>query len=130
MKTLRIRWQRLLDEAAGTCGRCAVTEGELEKAVAELRESLSPSGIDVVLEKDSLDFDAFMKDPSQSNRIWIDGRPLEEWLEAQPGQSPCCGPCGDEECRTIELEGERHEAIPESLIVKAGLLAASRLGSI
>lgn len=128
MTTLKIRWQRLLDRAGGTCERCGITEVEIEKAVAALKESLSPFGIDVILEKDFLDFDAFIKDPSQSNRIWIDGRPLEEWLEASAGQSPCCRPCGDAECRTIEFEGKRHEAVPESLILKAGLLAASRLG--
>ena len=65
--------------------------------------------------------------PSESNRIWIAGQPLERWLEGSAGSSPCCSVCGDAECRTVELGGETFETIPERLIVKATLLAAAEL---
>ena len=60
-----------------------------------------------------------------SNRIWIAGKPIEEWLEGTVGSSRCCSVCGDSECRTVEVRGTTFEAIPEQLILKAALLAAS-----
>ena len=127
MKTLTIRWQRLVDERGQTCQRCASTEKEVEKALDNLKQSLARLGIEVTLEKAALDPLLFIKDPSESNRIWIGQRPLEEWLNAEVGQSYCCGPCGVAECRTVEVEGQTYETIPAGLIIKAGLLAASRL---
>lgn len=59
--------------------------------------------------------------------LWIDGKPMEEWLGATAGSSPCCEVCGDLPCRTMELDGQTFEVIPEELIVKAGIIAASGL---
>ncbi|MBL7156519.1 MAG: DUF2703 domain-containing protein, partial [Candidatus Omnitrophica bacterium] len=41
MRTLTIKWQRLLSEGE-TCPRCGSTEKEVEKAVSMLRKSLAP----------------------------------------------------------------------------------------
>jgi len=122
-KTIHIHWQRLLD-GGETCQRCGATETAVEEACRRLQEALGPWGVRVVLEKTTLDPAAFARDPQQSNLITLNGRPLEEWLQASTGQSPCCGPCGDNECRTLELNGQVYEAIPAELIVQAGLLAA------
>lgn len=127
MKTLVIKWQRLLDEGGQTCPRCGLTEGEVDSACQSLKQALAPLGIEVVLEKRSLVLGEFIKDPLQSNRILIDGRPIEEWLGAKVGQSKCCDVCGDSECRTVEIENYKYETIPASLIIKAGLMAASRI---
>ena len=128
MKTLKIKWQRLLiDENGQTCPRCSSTERELEKASHTLKQSLAPLGIEVTLEKKVLDPATFAKDVSESNRIWIDGRPLEEWLGAKVGQSLCCEACGDAECRTVEVGGQIYETVSADLIIKASLLAASQL---
>ncbi|HEX9171468.1 MAG TPA: DUF2703 domain-containing protein, partial [Telluria sp.] len=70
--------------------------------------------------------DAFKAMPSESNRIWIAGRSIEEWLNASVGKSTCCSACGDSECRTLEIEKQTFETIPEELILKAALLAASQ----
>jgi hypothetical protein len=78
------------------------------------------------VEKNALDIQEVTRDPSQSNRIWIDGRPLEKWLGAKVGKSPCCGPCQGLECRTLEAGGASHETIPAELIIKGGLLAVQR----
>jgi len=128
MKTLTIRWQRLVSEGE-TCPRCGATEKEMDKALQTLGQSLNPLGIKVALEKQELKPDEFQKDPLQSNRIWVEGRSLEEWLGLKVGQTPCCKTCGDAECRTVEAAGQVYESIPAELIVKAGLLAASRLVS-
>lgn len=126
MKPITITWQRLVDNQEQTCPRCGDTEGELDKAVRFLNKTLAPAGVHFELEKKALPFDEVALDPSQSNRIWINGRPLEEWLKANVGQSPCCGPCRDLECRTLEVAGTVHETIPADLIIKAALLAVQQ----
>jgi hypothetical protein len=126
MKTLKIQWQRLVIDNQ-TCPRCGATEDEVNKAIQSLKQSLSPMGIEVVLEKRAIQQADFEKNPSQSNLILIGERPLEDWLQARTGQSPCCGPCGDAECRTIEAQGKIYETIPAELIIKAGHIAAGQL---
>jgi len=128
MTTLSIHWQRLLSQGQ-TCPRCGSTEAELDRAVAILRQSLTPLGIEVLLEKGELSVSEFKQDTLQSNSIRINDRRLEDWLGARSGQSQCCDICGPNDCRTLEFEDEILEVVPADLIVKAGLLAvAQRLG--
>lgn len=127
MKTLTIRWQRLVNEAGQTCNRCKDTGETIETAFKKLQKALAELGIQASLESETIDFIAFRKDPVQSNRIWISGRPLEEWLGAAVGQSRCCSVCGDSECRTLLIGKNTFETIPEELIIRAGLLAAAEL---
>ena len=127
MKVLQIRWQRLVDKQGRTCDRCGTTETSVEDAFQTLKRSLKELDIEVVLEKKALSPSAFSKDPLESNRIWIAGKPIEEWLSATIGKSQCCSTCGDSECRAIIIDGKTYEAIPAELIVKAGLLAATQL---
>ena len=133
-KTMIINWQRLVDEKGKTCERCGATRTEVQKAYQNLKQSLKLIGINVVLEEKDLDVKTCAKDISQSNRIWIGERALEEWLGAKVGKSLCdlcCDELGDEiECRTIIFEGNTYEVIPENLIIKAGLIAASHLVTI
>lgn len=124
MKKLIIRWRRLIDNNR-TCSRCEGTEKEIEKAYKKLKEAFSPIGIEVVLDKTELRMDEFKINPLNSNQIWINNKPLEEWLNADVGQSQCCDVCGDEECRTLKFSGKNYEIIPEALIIKACLLAAA-----
>lgn len=125
MKTLKVKWQRLVSDGQ-TCPRCGSTEEELEKAISTLKQSLSPLGMEVVVEKEELSVSEFKKDPLRSNQIWLNDRPLEDWIGGKVGQSPCCDVCGPSECRTVGVGGEVYEAIPADLIIKAGLLAASQ----
>lgn len=126
MKTLPILWKRLVDEGE-TCPRCGSTQQSVTTAVAKLESALAPLGIRPVLETQAIDAAAFRIAPAESNRIWIGGKPMEEWLGARAGNSPCCEVCGDLPCRTMEVDGRTYEAIPEDLIVKAAMVAASRL---
>jgi hypothetical protein len=130
MPELRILWQRLVDDAGNTCERCRNTQLELDHAVQTLKQALSPLGLKPILEEGSLDARKFASDPSQSNRIWINGRALEEWIGGEVGMSPCCTTvCEDAECRTVAVGNDVFEVIPERLIVKAALLAAAELVS-
>lgn len=126
MKTLPIVWKRLVREGA-TCPRCGSTQQNVASAVAKLQAALRPLGIEPVLDMQTLDDAAFRAQPAESNRIWIGGRPMEDWLGARPGSSPCCEVCGDLPCRTMEVEGTTYEAIPADLIVRAGVVAAAKM---
>ncbi|MGB9689506.1 DUF2703 domain-containing protein [Thermogutta sp.] len=127
MAALRIIWQRLVDDHGNTCDRCGATELAVEEAVRALSQTLKALGINVVLEKKALTSAEFDRDPLQSNRVYIQEKPLEDWLGATVGKSPCCSVCGDAECRTLVVEGTPYESIPAELIIKAGLLAAAEI---
>jgi hypothetical protein len=96
-------------------------------AVSTLKQSLAPLGIEVILEKKELSVTEFKKAPLQSNRIWINNHPLEDYIGGGVGQSPCCDVCGPSECRTVEVEGQEYETIPSKIIIQAGLVAATQL---
>lgn len=121
-KSLVISWQRLVLDGS-TCPRCGSTEDELDKAVSQLKEKLTPQGIEVILKKEEITMDKFKQNPLMSNRITFNGQSLEELLNAKTGHSKCCDVCGDEECRTVEAGGTNYETIPTELIVEAGIKA-------
>ncbi|MEN6487579.1 MAG: DUF2703 domain-containing protein [Syntrophaceae bacterium] len=127
MKKLPIIWQRLVNSEGDTCDRCNATYKEMQHAVEKLKQSLQPLGIEPTLEIKEIDEISFKTKPLESNRIWIAGIPMEEWLGASVGSSPCCSVCGTSECRTVEIEGNTFETIPEKLFLKAALIASSRL---
>lgn len=80
-------------------------------------------------EKESISKEKFGEEPTISNMIYINGRPLEKWIDADTGQSKCCDVCGDEECRTVIVGGKEREVVPSELIVSAGLEASSKISS-
>lgn len=126
MKPMQILWKRLVKDGE-TCARCGDTGRELEAAVAGLAAALRPLGIEPVLETQEIDEAAFKANPSESNRVWIAGKPIEHWLGADVGMSRCCSVCGDSDCRTLEVGGRTYETIPEEQFIKAGLMAASQM---
>lgn len=124
---LTITWQRLVDAGGNTCARCQATEAAVTEAARVLQRTLRLTPIRVVVEKKTLTGEQFQQNPLESNRLWVAGQPLEDWLPLKVGQSSCCGPCGDKECRTVLLAGQEYEAVPAALIVRAGLAAAAAL---
>lgn len=127
MKTLPIVWQRLVTPDGTTCPRCHNTGEQILRAVERLKRELKPMAVIPALETRELDEAAFQNEPSESNRIWIAGHPIEYWLGGRTGSSCCCDECGGNECRTVELGGKSYEVIPEQLLVRAGLIAATRM---
>lgn len=127
MEFLPIVWQRLVSAAGTTCPRCQGTQDEVLRAVDRLKVALKPMGMCPTLEIRELDQIAFQNHPAESNRIWIAGVPMEHWIEGQAGSSRCCNECGDNDCRTLELGGATYEVIPEQLLVRAGLIAATTM---
>lgn len=127
MRTLPIVWQRLVSPQGTTCPRCQETGEEVRRAVAQLRTALEPLGISPVLEERAIDRAAFTREPLQSNRVLIAGEPLDHWLGGRTGSSRCCNECGDKDCRTLEVEGQSYDVVPEALVIRAGLAAAAHL---
>lgn len=127
MKPLPITWQRLVSPEGRTCDRCSATYQEIERALTILTKVLRPLGIEPTLEVKEIDQNSFKASPSESNRIWIAAKPMEQWLAASVCSSPCCSVCGTSECRTVQVEGRTFEAIPERLFLRAALVAASHL---
>lgn len=126
MRPMRIVWKRLV-MGGETCTRCGDTGRELEAATAKLAAALRPLGIEPMLEMQEIDEVEFKSDTSESNRVWIAGRPIEEWLGADVGMSRCCSVCGDSDCRTLEVGGRTYETIPQEQFIQAGLIAASQM---
>ena len=122
---LHITWQRLVDDASATCPRCNDTGKNLDTAVDILKPVLAPEGIHLLVQKKRILPMAFNQNPLDSNRIYIEGKPLENWLNAETGKSQCCDACGDNECRTLIYEGTAYEDIPAKLIV-LGILRAAK----
>jgi uncharacterized protein DUF2703 len=126
MRSLDIVWQRLVKDGQ-TCNRCGSTQQSVQAAVSTLRAVLRPLDIEPVLESVAIDEAAFKENTLESNRITIAGKPLEYWIGGKTGSSECWSVCGTSQCRTVEVDGSAYEAIPEELIVKAGLRAAAEL---
>jgi hypothetical protein len=127
MKSLPIVWQRLVTSDGKTCDRCDSTYQEMRRAVSTLSKVLRPLSIHPALKERKISAQSFKADPSESNRVWIAGRPIEEWLGGTVGTSRCCSVCGPAPCRTVEVGGTVFETIPEHLFLKAALIAASDL---
>lgn len=112
-----IKWQRLVDENGETCDRCNKTYQNLKEALSLIKSLLNKLDIDLTFEKVAINLDDFKKNPLSSNQILIDDEPIEKILSLKIGQSSCCGPCGDKECRTI-IEGEKEvEEVPVKTIL-------------
>ncbi len=126
-KILKIEWQRLVYKGQ-TCPRCQTTEEELNKAINYLHSILLSQGIKIVLEKREVSSEEFQKNPLQSNRIIINGKLLEEYINGKEGKSPCCDICGPNDCRTIVVNNHIvYEQIPAELIINACLKAIDNI---
>ncbi|MDW8056389.1 MAG: DUF2703 domain-containing protein [Elusimicrobiota bacterium] len=126
MKSLEIKWQRLIYKNK-TCPRCAKTENEIKKTVSLLKEVCRNTGIKFVLKKEKISKNEFIKNPLKSNQIFINNKPLEEYLNAKISKTKCCDVCGPVECRTVVLDKTQFEVIPKEIIIKAGIIAISEI---
>lgn len=112
-----------MDDSSATCPRCSGTGENLDAAVDILQPVLAQEGIHLLVQKKRILPLVFNQNPLDSNRIFIEGNPLETWLNAETGKSQCCDACGDNECRTLIYEGNAYEDVPVKLIMR-GILTA------
>ena len=78
MKTLSIVWQRLVNTQGKTCPRCHGTGDEVQRAVERLKAALLPLGVEPKLKTVELSEATFLAQPSESNCLWIAGKPIEK----------------------------------------------------
>jgi len=119
MTTITVEWHRLVDEKGETCDRCNKTYLNLERVIDVLKPAFKNFGIVLEFEKRSISMEEFNKNPLLSNQILVDGKPIEEVLSLKVGKSPCCGPCGDNECRTIIDDNSEKEEVEVRYILNA-----------
>ncbi|MCL4078120.1 DUF2703 domain-containing protein [Coriobacteriia bacterium Es71-Z0120] len=110
-----------------TCVRCGDAWDAALRAVRELEGELAGAGIGVRLIERPLPPDRI----DESNSVFIDGRPVEEWLADEVAVSvsdcPSCADLVGEPacCRTYEVAGEPVEALTADVIVRAIRQAAA-----
>jgi hypothetical protein len=118
---IRIEWFRLM-VGGKTCPRCTQTENEIEQSFLTIKNLAELLNIKITLEKHELSEDTFFKNPSDSNMILINKRPIEKILGGEVGASKCCDVCGDRDCRTLILNNSSFEVVTKEIFIKAVLM--------
>jgi hypothetical protein len=102
MDALSIDWYRV-ERGGDTCERCVTTGDRLHALVDDLADDLA-----------------------LSNAVSLDGRPLTDLVDADELRTDCDSradpldrPGAD--CRALEADGERHDAVPRSLLREAAV---------
>jgi len=119
MKELEIEWKHL-DVDGKTCDRCAGTGNEIHQFIIHLHEECALQGVHITLKEIKLT----EKEIEESNRIFINGIPLEDILPETTVSQNVCSSCSDligssTCCRTIIHTGKEYETIPQQLIREA-----------
>ncbi len=113
-----------LDVDGKTCERCANSIEAASAAVEAVGTELAARGITVELETRHLD----RSEIADSNRVLVNGRPVEEWVGGTSVLSECpsCSEMLDAVtcCRAVEVHGEAFESVPADAIVQATRIAA------
>ena len=119
MKELEIEWKHL-DVDGKTCDRCAGTGDEIHQFINRLHEECAAKDVHITLNEINLT----EKEVEESNRIFINGVPLEDILPETTVSQNICSSCSDllgrsTCCRTIIHTGKEYETIPKRLIREA-----------
>jgi hypothetical protein len=128
MKSLHVEW-RHLNERANTCSRCAATGESVDKVIDSLRAELAPEGVEITFTDTPLTGERI----TDSNLLLFNGTPLDVVLAGAQARQNYCGSCSaltqtETHCRTVEVDGQVYEEIPEVLIRQAALAALSQEG--
>ncbi len=122
---LVVEWRHIGRDVGSTCERCGETGMAVVAVIEEIRPILEEEGITVRFVETVLEDEAI----AESNSILFNGVPLEDLIEGMEMTSTPYRSCvcitgqDDVECRAVEYEGERYEAIPPELIGRAALKA-------
>lgn len=111
-----------------TCDRCNGTVENARVAAEALKTQLKPLGVDVEL----VEHATTKENLPDSNSVVINGKPIEEWLDATRVSTECasCGDlCGEESvcCGAVSIGDEVHESYSVEHIREA---AMSALGAV
>ncbi len=116
MKTIDIEWCHLVVDDA-TCERCGDTGAVLQQLVADLNRECAPRSVRFRLVDTPLGPERI----AESNQIRIDGHSLEAVNPAIRVGFNHCDSCSDltgrnEQCRSLEIDGQTLEVPPPYLI--------------
>ncbi len=119
MKLIEIEWMHL-DVSGETCVRCADTGDAVQRAIEELNRECGDAGIRVRLKETRLDAGRI----DESNRILVNGRPIEAILPEMELSASDCSSCGEligeaTQCRSLVVDGQEYEAVPPARIREA-----------
>jgi len=120
-KELVIEWRHIGEDIEHTCERCGETGAAVLDVVEQVRPLLEEEGIAIHILETVLPNEAV----AESNSILFNGVLLEDLLEGVTVTPTSCTSCAgitckeNVECRAIEYEGERYDAIPPELIGRA-----------
>lgn len=123
-RRLTVEWQHIRG-AKGTCQRCTETGDALDALHDELADLVRP-GQEVAITETILPNDAL----HDSNRVLINGTPIEEILDNARVDTTSCTGCGDldaccesdaapAQCRAVVVDGTVHEPLSAQLIREA-----------
>ena len=126
-KVIVLSWQRPDAAACKGCEKCGITEKDMQKAAAELKNQLADKGIKVLVKPR-----AAVKGETcavSASNVWVCDVPLETWLAASVNTRPCdCkGSSQPMNCKALYLNGNEYQTIPPELVVDAGMRAAAML---
>jgi len=117
-RDLVIEWKHIGNNVTGTCERCSLTGGAILDVLEELHPYFMQKNVTARFRETVLPDSQI----EESNQVIINGTPLEEYLsDAEVVQTPCCS-CAcitgqdEAECRAIDYEGDRYEAISPDLL--------------
>lgn len=118
-----------LDVDGETCDRCAATLEAALTAEEQVAPRLAERGIALEIAERTL----AAPEVAHSNRVLVNGHPVEEWLGGSVSMSECPS-CGDLVgqstcCRAYEMEGVVSESLSANQIARAVLLAAGLEGT-
>ena len=123
MRKILIEWKHY-DKQGETCSRCNNTGDNVKAAIGTICSEFKD--VKISYKETRLAADKM----AESNSIFINGQAIEDLLEATASENFChsctCLSGKGSNCRTIELDGNSYEAIPEELILKALRLVVGR----
>ena len=117
-RDLFIEWKHIGNNITGTCERCSLTRGAILDVLEELQPYFRQKNVTARFRETILPDSRI----AESNQVVINETPLEEYLsDARVVQTPCCSCAGfigqgEAECRAIDIDEERYEAITTDLL--------------
>jgi hypothetical protein len=133
--TLTIAWHKVSDADGSICDLSTATEQSIEQASLELTRTLAPHGVKV--EVKTLTPEKVEGSTCLCNRVLIQGRYIDEWLDAEVVKAPCSGCPNQSGCAgsgsacagqtAMVHQGITYNIVPANLIVMAGMVAAADL---
>jgi hypothetical protein len=137
-QVIKLAWHKVTQDDGTICPLSTDTQAQVELAAEELRSTLAPNGVDVVVE--TLTPEKVEGQECLCNRVLVQGRFVDEWLGAEIARTPCSGCPNQAGCATgsgsgracggqtaLIYQGRAHDIVPANLIVMAGMIAAADL---